>query len=221
MKILEAKNLKKYYGKEPNLKKALDSASLSVEQGEYVSILGPSGSGKSSLLNLLSGLDTPTSGYVNVRGINLRDLNDEQLTIFRRRNIGFVFQNYNLIPFLNVFENIVLQVKLNGDTVEKNMLNEIVHMLHLGSIINYMPSSISNSECQRVALARALIIRPAIIFADEPTGNLDEKTGTDVIGLLKVANHWFNQTIIMATHSRNVACIADRIIKIENGKVKN
>lgn len=221
MKILEAKNLKKYYGKEPNFKKALDGASLSVEQGEFVTIWEPSGSGKSSLLNLLSGLDTPTSGYVNVRGINLGDLNDEHLTIFRRRNIGFVFQNYNLIPFLNVFENIVLQVKLNGDTVEKNMLNEIVHMLHLGSIINYMPPSLSNSECQRVALARALIIRPAIIFADELTGNLDEKTGTDVIGLLKVANQWFNQTIIMATHSRNVACIADRIIKIENGNVKN
>lgn len=219
MKVLEARELKKYYGTGPNFKKALDGVSLSVEQGEFVAIWGPSGSGKSTLLNLLSGLDTPTSGYVNVRGINLGDLNDEQLTIFRRRNIGFVFQHYNLIPFLNVFENIVLKVKLNGDTVEKNMLNEIVHMLHLGSILNYMPPSPSNSECQRVALARALVIRPAIIFADEPTGNLDEKTGEDVIGLLKVTNQWFNQTIIMATHSKNVACISDRIIKIENGKV--
>lgn len=219
MSILETKNLKKYYGTEPNITKALDGVTLTVEQGEFVAIVGTSGSGKSTLLNMMGGLDVPTSGNVEVKGKDLSGLNDEQLTIFRRRNIGFIFQNYNLVPVLNVYENIVFPVELDGDTVDKNFMDEVVQMLALGDKLQNMPNNLSGGQQQRVAIARALVSKPAIILADEPTGNLDSRTSSDVLGLLKVTSQKFHQTIVMITHNSEIAQLADRIVRIEDGKI--
>lgn len=219
MSILETKDLKKYYGTEPNITKALDGVTLTVEQGEFVAIVGTSGSGKSTLLNMMGGLDVPTSDNVKVKGKDLSGLNDEQLTIFRRRNIGFIFQNYNLVPVLNVYENIVLPVELDGDTVDKNFMDEVVQMLALGDKLQNMPNNLSGGQQQRVAIARALVSKPAIILADEPTGNLDSRTSSDVLGLLKVTSQKFHQTIVMITHNSEIAQLADRIVRIEDGKI--
>lgn len=219
MSILETKNLKKYYGTEPNITKALDGVTLSVEQGEFVAIVGTSGSGKSTLLNMMGGLDVPTSGSVKVKEKDLSGLNDEQLTIFRRRNIGFIFQNYNLVPVLNVYENIVLPVELDGDTVDKKFMDEVVRMLALNDKLQNMPNNLSGGQQQRVAIARALVSKPAIILADEPTGNLDSRTSSDVLGLLKATSQKFHQTIVMITHNSEIAQLADRIVRIEDGRI--
>lgn len=219
MCIVQTVDLKKYYGMEPNTVHALSGVTLSVDKGEFVAIVGTSGSGKSTLLHLLGGLDTPTSGKVIVHGVELAKKNDEQLTVFRRRNIGFIFQNYNLVPMLNVYENIVLPVELDGDTVDKKFMDTIVTMLGLKDKLNNMPNNLSGGQQQRVAIARALITKPAIILADEPTGNLDSKTSGDVLGLLKRTSAEFNQTIIMITHNDDIARMADRIIRIEDGKI--
>ena len=219
MSILQVTDLKKYYGSEPNITKALDGVTLTIEQGEFVAIVGTSGSGKSTLLHMMGGLDTPTSGSVVVRGKELAKMDDEQLTLFRRRNIGFVFQNFNLVPILNVYENIVLPVELDGDTVDKAYLNELVKMLALSDKLNNMPNNLSGGQQQRVAIARALIAKPAIILADEPTGNLDSKTSSDVLGLLKRTSDEFNQTIVMITHNNEIAQLASRIIRIEDGRI--
>ena len=191
MSILQTTDLKKYYGTEPNITKALDGVTLSIEQGEFVAIVGTSGSGKSTLLNMMGGLDVPTSGSVKVKDKELAELNDEQLTIFRRRNIGFIFQNYNLVPVLNVYENIVLPVELDGDTVDKKFMVEVVRLLALENKLNNMPNNLSGGQQQRVAIARALIAKPAIVLADEPTGNLDSRTSNDVLGLLKETSSRF------------------------------
>lgn len=219
MNILETKNLKKYYGKKPNITKALDGVSLAVESGEFVAIVGTSGSGKSTLLNMIGGLDVPTSGDVIVQGKNLSDLKEEQLTIFRRRKIGFIFQNYNLVPILNVYENIVLPVELDGDIVDKKFMREVVEMLALEDKLNNMPNNLSGGQQQRVAIARALVSKPAIVLADEPTGNLDSRTSSDVLGLLKATSLKFHQTLVMITHNNGIAQLADRIIRIEDGKL--
>ena len=219
MSILQVTDLKKYYGTEPNITKALDGISLSIDEGEFVAIVGTSGSGKSTLLNMMGGLDVPTSGNVKVRGKELSGLKDEQLTIFRRRNIGFIFQNYNLVPVLNVYENIVLPVELDGDTVDKSFMDDIVRLLVLGDKLNNMPNNLSGGQQQRVAIARALVSKPAIILADEPTGNLDSRTSSDVLGLLKVTSNQFKQTLVMITHNNEVAQLADRIIRIEDGRI--
>ena len=219
MSILQTIDLKKYYGDEPNITKALDGISLAIESGEFVAIVGTSGSGKSTLLNMIGGLDTPTSGNVIVDGKDLSILKDEQLTIFRRRKIGFIFQNYNLVPVLNVYENIVLPVELDGNIVDRNFMNEAVHMLGLEDKLQNMPNNLSGGQQQRVAIARALVSKPAIILADEPTGNLDSKTSCDVLGLLKVTSQKFHQTIVMITHNNEIAQLADRIIRIEDGKI--
>ena len=197
MPILQTTDLKKYYGEKPNITKALDGVSLSVEHGEFVAIVGTSGSGKSTLLNMIGGLDVPTSGKVIVDGKDLSTLKDEQLTIFRRRKIGFIFQNYNLVPVLNVYENIVLPVELDGDQVDKNYMQEVVRMLGLEDRLNNMPNNLSGGQQQRVAIARALVSKPAIVLADEPTGNLDSRTSSDVLGLLKVSSQKFHQTLVM------------------------
>ena len=219
MSILQTIDLKKYYGIKPNITKALDGVTLSIEQGEFVAIVGTSGSGKSTLLNMMGGLDVPTSGSVKVKDKELSKLNDEQLTIFRRRNIGFIFQNYNLVPVLNVYENIVLPVELDGDTVDKRFMGEVVKMLALDGKLNNMPNNLSGGQQQRVAIARALISKPAIVLADEPTGNLDSMTSSDVLSLLKVTSMKFHQTLVMITHNNEIAQLADRIIRIEDGKI--
>lgn len=219
MSILQTINLKKYYGTEPNITRAVDDVNFSVEEGEFAAVVGTSGSGKSTLLHMIGGLDKPTSGTVIVRGDDLANKNDEELTIFRRRNIGFVFQNYNLVPILNVYENIVLPVELDGNKVDENFLNEIVGMLGLEDKLKSMPNNLSGGQQQRVAIARALISKPAIILADEPTGNLDSKTSADVLGLLKNSSTKFNQTIVMITHNNDIAQLADRIVRIEDGKI--
>ena len=219
MSILQTTELKKYYGTKPNITKALDGVNLSVEQGEFVAIVGISGSGKSTLLNMIGGLDVPTSGKVIVDGRDLSTLKDEQLTIFRRRKIGFIFQNYNLVPVLNVFENIVLPVELDGNKVDKKFMKEVVQMLGLEDKLNNMPNNLSGGQQQRVAIARALVSKPAIVLADEPTGNLDSKTSSDVLGLLKVTSQKFQQTLVMITHNNEIAQLADRIIRIEDGKI--
>jgi putative ABC transport system ATP-binding protein len=219
MQILQTKNLKKYYGKEPNITCAVDDVDLSVNKGEFVAIVGTSGSGKSTLLHMIGGLDTPTSGSVVVHGKELSQMNDEELTIFRRRNIGFVFQNYNLVPILNVYENIVLPVELDGDTVDRNFADEVIRVLALEDKLKSMPNNLSGGQQQRVAIARALITKPAIVLADEPTGNLDSKSSADVLGLLKLTSEKFNQTIVMITHNNDIALLADRIIRIEDGRM--
>ena len=219
MSILQTIDLKKYYGTEPNITRALNGVNFTVEQGEFVAVVGTSGSGKSTLLNMMGGLDTPTSGSIKVKGKELSKLKDEQLTIFRRRNIGFIFQNYNLVPVLNVYENIVLPVELDGDTVDKRFMDEVVKMLALDGKLNSMPNNLSGGQQQRVAIARALVSKPAIILADEPTGNLDSRTSSDVLGLLKVTSQKFHQTLVMITHNNEIAQLADRIIRIEDGRI--
>ena len=219
MAILETKDLKKIYGSGENEVHALDGVSISVEEGEFVAIIGTSGSGKSTLLNMLGGLDRPTSGSVVVRGKELMQMKDEQLTIFRRRNVGFVFQNYNLLPILNVYENIVYPSEIDGSKVDKEFVRQIIHNLGLERKLKNMPNNLSGGQQQRVAIARALATKPAIILADEPTGNLDSKTSMDVILLMQSISRAFNQTILMITHNEEIAQMADRIIRIEDGKV--
>ena len=219
MSILQTTDLKKYYGTELNITKALDGVTLSIEEGEFVAIVGTSGSGKSTLLNMMGGLDTPTSGSIKVKGKELSKFNDEKLTIFRRRQIGFIFQNYNLVPVLNVYENIVLPVEMDGDKVDKKFMGEVVRMLALEDKLNNLPNNLSGGQQQRVAIARALISKPAIVLADEPTGNLDSRTSSDVLGLLKVTSQKFHQTLVMITHNNEIAQLADRIIRIEDGKI--
>ena len=219
MSILQTTDLKKYYGAAPNITKALDGVTLSVGQGEFVAIVGTSGSGKSTLLNMIGGLDLPTTGKVTVDGKELSMLNDEQLTIFRRRKIGFIFQNYNLVPVLNVYENIVLPVELDGDNVDKKFMDKVVRMLGLDDKQSSMPGNLSGGQQQRVAIARALVSKPAIVLADEPTGNLDSRTSNDVLGLLKATSQQFHQTLVMITHNNEIAQLADRIIRIEDGKI--
>ncbi|MBY2478300.1 ABC transporter ATP-binding protein [Clostridioides difficile] len=221
MNILQVIDLKKYYGKNSNITKALDGVSLSIEKGEFISIVGTSGSGKSTLLNIMGGLDNPTSGKIIIRGKELSNMTDEQLTIFRRRNIGFIFQNYNLVPLLNVYENIILPIGLDGETIDKDFIHEIISMLSLEEKLYDIPSNLSGGQQQRVAIARALVTKPAIILADEPTGNLDSKTSTDVLALLKMTSEKFNQTIVMITHNNEIAQLTDRIIRIEDGKIDN
>lgn len=219
MKILETNNLKKYYGSGETAVHALDGVNLNVDHGEFVAIIGTSGSGKSTLLHMLGGLDRPTSGNVTVDGKNIFSLKDEELTIFRRRKIGFVFQNYNLVPVLNVHENIVLPIELDGKQPDKDYVDKIVNTLGLMNKLNNLPNNLSGGQQQRVAIARALAAKPAIILADEPTGNLDSKTSLDVMGLLKVSSRQFRQTMIMITHNEEIAQMADRIIRIEDGKI--
>ena len=219
MSVLETVDLRKYYGTEPNVMRALDGVSLRVDKGEFVAVVGTSGSGKSTLLHMMGGLDTPTSGSVLVRGEELAKKNEEELTIFRRRNIGFVFQNYNLVPILNVYENIVLPVELDGNSADKALMDEIVQMLSLEDKLKNMPNNLSGGQQQRVAIARALMTKPAIVLADEPTGNLDSQTSADVLGLLKRTSAAFDQTIVMITHNDEIAQLADRIVRIEDGKI--
>ena len=219
MSILQTTDLKKYYGTKPNITKALDGVTLSIGEGEFVAIVGTSGSGESTLLNMMGGLDTPTSGNIKVKGKELSKFNDEQLTIFRRRQIGFIFQNYNLVPVLNVYENIVLPVELDGDKVDKKFMGEVVRMLALEDKLNNLPNNLSGGQQQRVAIARALVSKPAIVLADEPTGNLDSRTSSDVLGLLKITSQKLQQTIVMITHNEEIPQLADRIIRIEDGKI--
>lgn len=217
--ILQTEDLKKYYGKEPNITKALDGISITAKQGEFISIIGTSGSGKSTLLNMLGGLDVPSSGSVRIRGREITKMNDEQLTVFRRRNIGFVFQNYNLVPILNVYQNIVLPVELDGNKVDREYTDRMIRMLHLEQKLENLPNNLSGGQQQRVAIARALAGKPAIILADEPTGNLDSKTSIEVMQLLKMTSTQFGQTLVMITHNPQLAQIADRMIRIEDGKI--
>ena len=219
MNILKAVNLRKIYGQGETEVKALDGVNLEVEKGEFVAIVGTSGSGKSTMLHMIGGLDNPTSGQVIVDGQNLSHMTDEKLTIFRRRNIGFVFQQYNLVPMLNVWENIVLPVKLDGKKVEKGYVDEIIDTLGIRTKLENLPSALSGGQQQRVAIARALAAKPAILLADEPTGNLDSKTSQDVLGLLKVTSKRFHQIIVMITHNEEIAQMADRILQIEDGKI--
>lgn len=219
MAILETKDLRKIYGSGENEVRALDGVSISIEDGEFVAIVGTSGSGKSTLLNMIGGLDKPTSGNVFIRGKELLKMKDEELTIFRRRNIGFVFQNYNLLPVLNVYENIVYPIEIDGGRADSDFIKQVIHALGLESKLNNMPNNLSGGQQQRVAIARALSTKPAIILADEPTGNLDSKTSMDVILLMKSVSSQFNQTTVMITHNEEIAQMADRIIRIEDGRV--
>ena len=219
MSILETNDLRKIYGSGDTEVKALDGVNLRVENGEFVAIVGTSGSGKSTLLHMLGGLDRPTSGSVIVDGKDIFRLKDEALTIFRRRKIGFVFQSYNLVPVLNVYENIVLPIQLDGRRVDEDFIGKIVKTLGLDGRLDALPSQLSGGQQQRVAIARALAAAPAIVLADEPTGNLDSKTSQDVLGLLKVTSQKFSQTIVMITHNEEIAQMADRIIRIEDGRI--
>lgn len=217
--ILSTRHLVKQYGSGPNLVKALDNVSISIGQGEFAAVIGTSGSGKSTLLNMLGGLDRPTSGTVKVDNYELGKLKDEDLTVFRRRRIGFIFQNYNLVPVLNVYENIIMPIQLDGRKPDKKFIKEIVSLLGLEKKLYNMPNTLSGGQQQRVAIARALASKPAIILADEPTGNLDSKTSDEVIELLKVSGEKFHQTIVMITHNPEIAAQADRIIRIEDGRI--
>lgn len=219
MSILKTEGLRKYYGKEENLVRALDGINMEILEGEFVAIVGTSGSGKSTLLHMLGGLDKATEGKVTVAGKEIFDLNDEQKTVFRRRNIGFIFQNYNLVPILNVYENITLPVELDGGTLDKAFIDDIIKTLGLGGKLTNLPNNLSGGQQQRVAIARALATKPAIVLADEPTGNLDSKTGLEVVGLLKMTSKRFQQTIVMITHNEEIAQLADRVIRIEDGKI--
>ena len=219
MTILETKDLRKVYGSGDTEVRALDGVDLTVEKGEFVAVVGTSGSGKSTLLHMLGGLDRPTGGTVTVDGRELSALKDEELTIFRRRKIGFVFQNYNLVPVLNVYENIVLPIQLDGGRPDKGYVDQIIETLGLGNKLQNLPNNLSGGQQQRVAIARALAAKPAIILADEPTGNLDSATSLDVMGLLKVTAQKFSQTIVMITHNEELAQMADRIIRIEDGRI--
>ncbi len=217
--ILETTHLTKQYGAEPNLVKALDDVNITIEQGEFVAVIGKSGSGKSTLLNMLGGLDRPSAGSVKVDRYELGKLSDEDLTVFRRRCIGFVFQNYNLVPILNVYENIIMPVQLDGKKPDEAFIQEIITFLGLEKKLYHMPNTLSGGQQQRVSIARALAGKPAIILADEPTGNLDSKTSDEVIELLKVTSKTFHQTIVMITHNPEIAKQADRCIRIEDGKI--
>nr|WP_325196003.1 ABC transporter ATP-binding protein [uncultured Oscillibacter sp.] len=219
MTILETKDLRKIYGSGDTEVRALDGVDLTVEEGEFVAVVGTSGSGKSTLLHMLGGLDRPTGGTVTVDGKNIFSLKDEALTIFRRRKIGFVFQNYNLVPVLNVYENIVLPIQLDGGKPDPAYVDSIVETLGLQSKLQNLPNNLSGGQQQRVAIARALAAKPAIILADEPTGNLDSRTSQDVMSLLKVTSEKFSQTIVMITHNEEIAQMADRIIRIEDGRI--
>ena len=219
MEILRTENLKKYYEQGASPVKAIDGVNISVAQGEFVAIVGTSGSGKSTLLNMIGGLDRPTDGKVFVDGKDIFSLKDEELTIFRRRKIGFVFQAFNLVPVLNVYENVVLPIQLDGNEVDEAYVKEIIDILGLSEKVNSMPNQLSGGQQQRVAIARALATKPSFILADEPTGNLDSKTSQDVLGLLKTTGAKFNQTMIMITHNEEIAQMADRIIRIEDGHV--
>ncbi|MCI8769665.1 MAG: ABC transporter ATP-binding protein [Lachnospiraceae bacterium] len=220
MGILKSDNLCKTYGSGENEVKALDHVSISIEDGSFISIIGTSGSGKSTLLNMLGGLDRPDSGTVTVAGKEIFSMSDEELTIFRRRNIGFVFQNYNLVPILNVYENIVLPIELDGSEVDRKYVENIIETLGIEKKLSSMPNQLSGGQQQRVAIARALASKPAIILADEPTGNLDSRTSMDVLSLLKVTSREFDQTIAMITHNEEIALMADGMIHIEDGRVK-
>lgn len=219
MAILQTQNLKKVYGTGPNSVHALDGINLSIEKGQFVAVVGTSGSGKSTLLHMLGGLDRPTSGKVFVDGKDIFSLKEEALTIFRRRKIGFVFQSYNLVPVLNVYENIVLPIELDGKKIDRHFVQNILETLGLSDRQDALPSQLSGGQQQRVAIARALASSPAIILADEPTGNLDSKTSQDVLSLLKVTSQKFSQTMVMITHNEEIAQMADRIIRIEDGKI--
>lgn len=219
MGILNAVNLSKHYGKGDNLVRALDGVNLDVADGEFIAIVGTSGSGKSTLLHLLGGLDRATAGEVWIGGQNIFTMKDEALTVFRRRNIGFIFQNYNLVPILNVYENIVLPVELDGGEIDRAFVEHVISVLGLAAKIHSLPGQLSGGQQQRVAIARALVSKPAIVLADEPTGNLDSITSQEVIGLLKVTSHQFQQTILMITHNEEIAQLADRTIRIEDGKI--
>ncbi len=219
MTILETKDLRKTYGSGDTEVRALDGVDLTVEKGEFVAVVGTSGSGKSTLLHMLGGLDRPTGGTVTVDGKGIFSLKDEALTIFRRRKIGFVFQNYNLVPVLNVYENIVLPIQLDGGRVDMAHVDRIIETLGLESKLQNLPNNLSGGQQQRVAIARALAAKPAIILADEPTGNLDSKTSQDVMSLLKVTSQKFVQTIVMITHNEEIAQMADRVIRIEDGRI--
>ena len=219
MSILEARNLTKYYGEGDTLVKALDGVSLSVERGEFVSIIGTSGSGKSTLLHMLGGLDNPTSGTVIIDDKDISGLKGDELCIFRRRKIGFIFQSFNLVPSITVYDNIILPIQLDGKKPEKDHIDNVIETLGIESKTNVLPSKLSGGQQQRVAIARALASKPAIILADEPTGNLDSKTSQDVLGLLKTTGKKFNQTIVMITHNDEIAQMADRTIRIEDGHV--
>ncbi|MCQ2504964.1 MAG: ABC transporter ATP-binding protein [Saccharofermentans sp.] len=221
MEILKAINLKKTYGKGDTEVHALDDVSLVVNKGEFLAIVGTSGSGKSTLLNMLGGLDKPDSGSVIIDDNELQKMNDEAITIFRRRKIGFIFQSFNLVPVLNVYDNIVLPVELDGKKPDKKLIDDIINTLGLKEKIDSLPTQLSGGQQQRVAIARALASKPAIILADEPTGNLDSKTGLDVLGLLKTTCRKYNQTLIMITHNDEIAQTADRIIRIEDGRIVN
>ena len=219
MSILETNHLKKIYGTGDNTVQALAGVDLRVEKGEFVAVVGTSGSGKSTLLHMLGGLDRPTSGSVTVDGKDIFSLKDEALTIFRRRKIGFVFQNYNLVPVLNVYDNIVLPVQLDGEFPDSSYVDSIIDTLGLSSKLQNLPNNLSGGQQQRVAIARALAAKPAIVLADEPTGNLDSRTSQDVLGLLKVTSQKFVQTVVMITHNEEIAQMADRIIRIEDGLI--
>lgn len=221
MALLETKDLCKYYGSGATEVRALDGVTMRVDRGEFVAIVGTSGSGKSTLLHMLGGLDRPTKGSVVVDGKSIFDLKDEALTIFRRRKIGFVFQSYNLVPVLSVYENIVLPVELDGNKVDEAYVNEVVATLGIADKLNNLPNQLSGGQQQRVAIARALVSKPAIILADEPTGNLDSKTSQDVLGLIKVTSQKFGQTMVMITHNEEIAQMADRIVRIEDGRIVN
>ena len=219
MAILETIHLKKYYGSGENLVKAVDDISISVEEGEFVAIVGTSGSGKTTLLNLLGGLDYADSGEVIIAGQSLLHMKDEERTVFRRRNIGFIFQNYNLVSMLNVYKNVVLPIRLDGNKPDEEFVSEILKLLGLTEKVKNRPNQLSGGQQQRVAIARALAAKPQIVLADEPTGNLDSRTSAEVMGLLQMTSREFNQTIIMITHNEEIAQLADRIIHLEDGKV--
>ena len=219
MEVLKTEGLRKHYGSGENLVKALDGVDMWVKRGEFLAVVGTSGSGKSTLLHMLGGLDCPSGGKVYVDDKDISTLKEDALCIFRRRKIGFIFQSYNLVPVLNIYENIVLPVELDGNEVDKSYVNQVIEVLGLGSKLNSLPSQLSGGQQQRVAIARALAAKPAIILADEPTGNLDSRTSQDVLGLLKVTGEKFGQTIVMITHNEEIAQMADRIIRIEDGRI--